>query len=85
MALHKGSKGSEVTALQQSLVKLGFTLDADGDFGDKTHNAVTTLQTIFGYDVDGIVGPGTAQLITAQVGFGWNLVAARKAFVTPAG
>lgn len=83
MALRKGENGAAVSELQTNLVKLGFKLNVDGDFGENTHNAVITLQNIFGYDVDGIVGPGTEELIKAQVGYGWNLEAARKAFVTP--
>ena len=79
-ALQKGSKGDAVKALQGNLNKLGFTLDADGDFGDKTHNAVITVQSIFGYDVDGVAGPATLKLVESQVGYGWNLVSARKAF-----
>lgn len=78
--LQKGSKGEEVTALQNNLKKLGFSIDADGMFGDKTHNAIITLQTIFGYDVDGLAGPATQKLAEQQVGYGWSLVEARKAF-----
>ena len=84
MALSKGDNGDEVTTLQNSLIQLGFALDADGDFGTKTHNAVITLQTIFGYDADGVVGPGTHQLIDSQVGYHWNLQVAQKAFKTDA-
>lgn len=75
--LQKGNKGEEVTALQNNLKKLGFSIDADGIFGDKTYNSVITLQTIFGYDVDGLAGPATQKLAEQQVGYGWNLVAAR--------
>ena len=78
-ALQKGSKGDAVRALQTGLVKLGFSLEADGDFGEKTHNAVITVQSVFGYDVDGIAGPATLKLVDAQVGYGWNLALARKA------
>jgi peptidoglycan hydrolase-like protein with peptidoglycan-binding domain len=78
--LKKGSSGAEVKALQDNLKKLGFAIDADGIFGDKTHNSVITLQTVFGYDVDGIAGAATQKLAEQQVGYGWSLVAARKAF-----
>lgn len=79
--LRRGSHGEDVEALQEGLNRLGFELEVDGSFGEKTYNAVITLQTIFGYDVDGAVGPATKKLIEAQAGYGWNLVAARKAFV----
>ncbi len=77
--LKKGSSGEEVRALQTNLSKLGFTIEVDGIFGDKTHNSIITLQTIFGYDVDGFAGPATQKLVEQQAGYGWNLVAARTA------
>jgi peptidoglycan hydrolase-like protein with peptidoglycan-binding domain len=83
--LKMGSKGEEVKKLQSGFAKLGFNLKVDGDFGQNTHNAVITMQTIFGYDVDGLVGPATMSLIEKQAEYGWNLEAARKAFVKPAG
>jgi peptidoglycan hydrolase-like protein with peptidoglycan-binding domain len=76
--LKKGSKGAAVVNLQQSLQRLGFTLEADGQFGDITHNVVVAVQAIFGYDIDGMVGPATAKLINQQLGYGWNLELARK-------
>jgi peptidoglycan hydrolase-like protein with peptidoglycan-binding domain len=82
--LKKGSSGAEVRQLQESLKALGFTLEADGIFGDQTHNALITVQTIFGYDVDGIAGPATLKLLEAQKGYGWSLAAARKAFTQQA-
>lgn len=83
--LKKGSSGEEVTALQQALIGLGFPLEADGEFGDKTHNAVITVQSVFGYDVDGQAGPATLKLIEQQSGFGWHLEVARKAYVQSGG
>lgn len=70
--LKKGSSGDEVKSLQQSLNKLGYGLDVDGKFGDGTHGAVVHLQKSFGYTVDGMVGPGTQNLITQQIGYSWN-------------
>lgn len=82
--LKKGSQGDEVKQLQSKLKGLGFSIESDGIFGEKTHNAVITLQTVFGYDQDGMAGPATVKLVEQQAGFGWNLEAARKAFVKPA-
>jgi peptidoglycan hydrolase-like protein with peptidoglycan-binding domain len=79
--LKRGSSGNEVRGLQDNLKKLGFAIDADGSFGERTHNSIITLQTIFGYDVDGMVGPATLKLVDQQLGYGWNLQAAQKAFV----
>jgi peptidoglycan hydrolase-like protein with peptidoglycan-binding domain len=77
--LKQGSRGDEVRTIQDKLKKLGFTIESDGIFGGKTHAAVITLQTVFGYDVDGDVGPATQKLIDQQVGYGWNLESARAA------
>jgi peptidoglycan hydrolase-like protein with peptidoglycan-binding domain len=83
--LKQGTRGDEVRALQNKLKELGFTIESDGIFGAKTHAAIITLQTVFGYDIDGDVGPATQKLIEQQVGFGWNLAAARNAHAHPSG
>lgn len=68
----KGMRGEAVKGIQERLVRLGFDLEADGIFGDKTDHAVRELQTLFGYTVDGIVGEGTSRLMDAQIGYAWN-------------
>ncbi len=70
-----GTQGEQVTALQQKLAGLGFTLKVDGHFGPGTRAAVEDLQSVFGYDVDGVVGDGTSKLIDQQAGLGFNLSA----------
>ena len=70
--LKRGSKGSDVSALQQDLVHLGYQIAVDGDFGPGTEDAVKDLQKSFGYTVDGAVGDGTRFLITQQKGYGWK-------------
>jgi peptidoglycan hydrolase-like protein with peptidoglycan-binding domain len=82
--LKQGSRGDEVRSVQDKLKQLGFTIESDGIFGVKTHAAVITLQTVFGYDIDGDVGPATQKLIEQQVGYGWSLAAARNAIGKPA-
>jgi peptidoglycan hydrolase-like protein with peptidoglycan-binding domain len=77
--LRKGSRGDDVRKLQQDLARLGFDLKADGIFGDDTESAVIQLQTMFGYDVDALVGDGTKALIQAQLGYGWNAKAPNAA------
>jgi peptidoglycan hydrolase-like protein with peptidoglycan-binding domain len=58
--LQRGSKGAEVTELQQKLNKLGFSVGtADGDFGPATEAAVKKFQAAKGLTADGIVGPKT--------------------------
>ena len=71
--IHKGQKGDAVKSMQERLNRLGWELLVDGVFGDATDAAVRELQTLFGYTIDGKVGPGTSGLIDAQLGYGWNL------------
>lgn len=79
--LKRGSSGNDVRTLQDNLKKLGFAIDVDGSYGERTQSSIIALQTIFGYDVDGVVGPATLKLVEQQLGYGWSLEAARKAFV----
>jgi peptidoglycan hydrolase-like protein with peptidoglycan-binding domain len=81
--LKQGSRGDEVKTVQEKLQKLGFAIQGDGIFGDKTHAAVITMQTIFGYDTDGMVGPATVKLLDQQLGFGWSVANAQKAHSKP--
>lgn len=57
--LRKGSKGLYVTELQEMLNKRGYTLKADGIFGNKTLEAVKAFQADNGLLVDGVVGKNT--------------------------
>lgn len=43
-ALKKGDKGPNVKELQRLLVKRGYRIDIDGDFGTQTHQAVRAFQ-----------------------------------------
>ena len=57
-ALQKGSKGSNVAALQSRLKELGFLNDiADGVFGGNTQKAVEAFQDANGLEVTGIATP----------------------------
>ena len=60
--LQRGSKGSDVEALQNALIKLGYNLGedgADGDFGPITEKALKTFQQKYGLTPDGIFGEST--------------------------
>ena len=57
--IRKGSEGEEVKKLQQLLNSEGYSLDADGIFGEKTAAAVRQYQSANGLAVDGIVGANT--------------------------
>ena len=54
--LRRGSTGSEVRALQEALIELGFlTGKADGDFGAATENAVIAFQRANNYPDTGLM------------------------------
>jgi peptidoglycan hydrolase-like protein with peptidoglycan-binding domain len=58
------SRGSDVKALQEALLELGFKPGkADGFFGVRTRKAVIAFQREHGLRADGLVGPKTAQAI----------------------
>ena len=55
-----GSRGSEVTQIQQRLQELGYDPGtADGIFGTRTQQAVIAFQRDYGLTADGIVGKNT--------------------------
>lgn len=59
--LRQGDSGDAITALQQRLAELGYTIeDQQGEFGDSTAAAVQQFQQTQGLDADGLVGPRTA-------------------------
>ena len=54
--LEKGSEGSEVKALQEALLELGYLKGtADGKFGSATENAVLLFQQANGYPTTGVM------------------------------
>ena len=58
--LKKGSKGDEVLKLQTRLLELGYLSGkADGDFGNKTKDAVEAFQSVAGLPVNGEVDEAT--------------------------
>ena len=58
--LSMGSTGENVSALQEQLTNLGYTItDENGVFGESTHAAVVQFQSDVGIATDGIVGMNT--------------------------
>ena len=71
-ALKYGDEGSAVQELQQQLRHIGYCdmdgpVNADGDFGRRTHHAVTAFQRDYGLIADGIAGPKTWQALRHAV------------------
>lgn len=63
--LRIGSKGARVRELQALLVRAGYQVKVDGDFGPATKAAVRAFQTAHGLKVDGVVGPRTEDALQA--------------------
>ena len=61
------SRGSDVHALEEILVEIGYTVVVNEFFGKDTHEAVMDFQTKYSLVVDGIVGSKTwSKLFVAQ-------------------
>lgn len=81
--IKKGSKGNYVIELQNSLMKLGYSLPkfgADGDFGGETLDAVKKFQADKGLVVDGEVGNNTWKAIDEAI----SKLSTEKPVVAPA-
>lgn len=61
--LRMGSKGARVRELQKLLVRAGFTVKVDGDYGPSTRDAVKAAQHMFELEVDGVAGRQTMQAL----------------------
>ena len=72
--LKKGSKGDSVKLLQELLNKHGFNLTVDGDFGNKTEEAVKLFQKRLNLTVDGIVGSKTFEALQAKYEANINII-----------
>ena len=61
--LRYGDKGAEVQAMQTKLAALGYEVNVDGTFGNKTWDVVRRFQNANKLTVDGKAGPQTLGLI----------------------
>ena len=65
--LKSGSKGEEVTRLQERLAELGYyTLEPDGTYNAETKAAVKTFQDANGLKSDGVAGTKTLTLLYSE-------------------
>ena len=71
-ALAKGDRGDEVTALQERLTKLGYSVGAiDGIYGEKTAAAVSAFQKEASLPVNGSADSSTLRLLYSTIAFGY--------------
>lgn len=64
--LRMGSKGKRVREVQSLLLRSGYAVKVDGDFGPSTRDFVKEFQRANGLQVDGIVGPQTYKILSAR-------------------
>ena len=57
--LQEGNQGAAVKSAQQKLQALVPALNADGEYGSRTREAVRAYQTVEGLNADGVIGPAT--------------------------
>lgn len=62
-----GDNNDEVTNLQNQLIKLFYSIKADGSYGPKTQSAVQMFQKLNGFNITGNVDDATFNLITNDV------------------
>lgn len=65
-AFRFGDQGAEIAEIQNYLVRLGYDVIADGDFGPSTVAAVKSFQKSKGMTVDGLVGAKTFAALTGR-------------------
>lgn len=65
-AIRLGDQGSEVAEIQGQLAELGYDLEADGDYGPATEEAVKAFQRAKGLEVDGLVGEMTYRALLGK-------------------
>lgn len=63
---HPGDRGSQITEIQQALVKNGSDILVDGDYGKGTQEAVRSFQQRHGLEADGIVGMATYKALMGK-------------------
>ena len=79
ITLSRGSRGNNVTTMQERLNELGYTVVTDGIFGSRTQNAVIAFQKRNGLTSDGIAGSKTLTRLYSQ-----NAKAAQNTASSPA-
>ena len=65
-SLGVGDQGNEVAEVQAELVKLGYDVVADGDFGPATVEAVKDFQAAHGMEIDGTVSSSVYEALLGK-------------------
>jgi cell wall-associated NlpC family hydrolase len=65
-AFRMGDQGSEVAEIQGYLIKLGYDVMADGDYGPSTVDAVKDFQKSKGLNVNGTVDDNTYRVLVGR-------------------
>lgn len=65
-SLQAGDQGSEVAEIQAELIRMGYDVVADGDYGPATVEAVKDFQAAHGMESDGSVGPSTYEALLGK-------------------
>lgn len=72
--LRRGDKGPAVVELQELLLKAGYSLTPDGDFGGTTEKFVRAVQSKNNLVADGIAGPKTIKILKGCCPVGLKLL-----------
>lgn len=65
-AYREGDEGNDVMQIQSRLATLGYSVDADGDFGPATTAAIQAFQRDRGLEADGLVGAMTYKALMGR-------------------
>lgn len=65
-AFRLGDQGAEIAEIQTRLIRLGYDVIADGDFGPATVDAVKSFQKSKGMTADGMVGEKTYAVLVGR-------------------
>ena len=65
-AFRMGDQGSEVAEIQGHLIRLGYDVQADGDYGPSTVNAVKSFQESQGLKASGYVDENTYRVLIGR-------------------
>lgn len=66
-----GASNKHVKLMQEALIKEGYKIEADGDYGPKTKDAVARFQRLLGFtgsDADGVIGETSLRKLAKRSG-----------------